>query len=117
MEGNKIIQEFALKLTNTQRAIINQLKIDYEALINDIDPVILDSPYLSFQNGLNIKFAGKKIIRKDKYPLETKRPSVILQVGDQSYLFDGEKFMYESPTDNKMKSLLSKVEDAIKKAY
>jgi hypothetical protein len=106
-----------LKLVTRKRLLIDSIRSEYMKKIAMIDEEILKLPYVCFLAGLKRKYGGKTIHIKHLGKSEPcKRPSVILQIQDLSYVFDGSDLLIDGKKiDIRKNAFLKDVQTVLKR--
>ncbi|WEL39975.1 transcription-repair-coupling factor [Encephalitozoon hellem] len=112
------------ELTEIKKTILQKMKHKLEEVLSPVSDEARKLPLLSLIEGLKRSYTGKTImIRKNKRANNKrapksakKRPSVMLQVEDQSFVFDGDGLKVVGSWDGKQyKGMLDEINGILKK--
>ncbi|AFN84171.1 hypothetical protein EROM_111900 [Encephalitozoon romaleae SJ-2008] len=117
-------RNIASELIEIKKAILEKMRHKLKETFSSVSMEAKNLPLLSLIEGLERNYTGKTImIRKNKKIITKrvakstkKRPSVVIQVEDQSFVFDGDGLKVVGPWDGQQyKGMLDEINGILKK--
>lgn len=117
-------RNIATELIEIKKAILEKMRHKLQEAFSSVSMEARNLPLLSLIEGLERNYTGKTITMRKNKKITTKRvaksakkrPSVMLQVEDQSFVFDGDGLKVVGPWDGKQyKGMLDEINGILKK--
>ncbi|KAL7344704.1 hypothetical protein P7C65_11s1g19900 [Encephalitozoon intestinalis] len=119
-----IRKKVTAELTEIKRATLEKMRQRLREAFDLIPTEVKGLPFLSLIEGLERNYTGKAVILKKNEGIVSrrtpkdvkKRPSVMLQVEDQSFIFDGDGLKVVGPWNGKeYKGMVEEINGILKK--
>ncbi|KAM0674389.1 hypothetical protein GVAV_002002 [Gurleya vavrai] len=103
---NKYKAEVKAILTKRKNELLESVKYENNNNLKKLSPEVFNAPFASFLIGMKNRFSGSQIIANNKIDSYKKKPSVMITIGDETFVID-EKLAGVNDNKNKNPSLLN----------